>query len=395
MSENKKKRNVKTKIMLLVFCLSMLFTTTVLGKEAPVLTPNRFSGMISCEPFTYNWKSKEYNLTVEKGVQIDLLSNVRYQKKQSLKQNKSLDQLKGEKSFSVEDTTIASVSPTGILTVQAVGKTYVNVTYQGLEFRFLVVVKEATGSQNQDIVKLRLAIAKFNKDIYSKNSFTRKNRRKKLSQLSAVRTIEMQLDKNNEGNTYKNGVYKGVCVVPDYSVFEKRYLWFDEYCSSLDPTNPKGKCPFKATKASYENGKITIWLKKPITEDQLFGFKTHSLLEEENPLGWEDNRIEYSYFNGKKSKFNKAVTYISFIGDRDIDENGNINTSTVYCAKGMIKAGAKKIVMTPYIVSQGNPKKTKEVQLQPDRYRFWQKSSTHDNQVMTDLKWLKKLYFDV
>lgn len=393
MRNNKKKWNVKTNIILLVFCLSIPFLLTIRADAKETIGPHRNTGISDSEPFMYDVETKEYTLTIEKGAVIELASYIRYEEpagRYVSKLNKSIDKLKGNKEFYIEDPKIASLTQTGTLIAQNVGKTYVEVTYQEMKFRFAVSVKETGKTQNKDIIKLKAAIAKFNQSVKSKKSITRKNRRKILSQLSAVRTIEIRLDKNNEGNTYRKGVYKGVCVIPDYSAFEKRLLWFGEYCEKLDPTNPKGKCPFKATKAVYEDGKIKIWLKKPITEDQLFGFKTNSELEEDNPMWWDSDRTWCSYFTGKKSKFKKAVTYITFTRDED-DEAAK----TRYRARGIIKVGTKEIVMTPCFSKPAKPKQYEIAQLQPGTYRFWYKVPGPGPKTASYEKWLKKLCFEV
>ena len=394
-----KKRQLKQNCSLipLIICMTMLFSMTVFAKSKPELVPDRFPATGgTCSPFTYDYEEKGYTLTVEKGTQMELMPYIRYNKNKVnksakvIKPLKGLDQYKGEKKFTIEDSSVATLSESGKLTAVKEGTTMACVTYKGLSFQFTISVKEPAESDKEDVIKLRKAIALFNKGIKSQKSFTKKNRSKKLKQLSDAIQIERRLDGNDQGGTYNEGVYKGVCVVPDYNVFEQKKLLFDKYCQSIDPTYSKSKCPFQVTGVSYEDGKVTIQLKDAITEDQLFGFKAHSELEEDSPVWWND-REWYSYFSGKKSKFTQAVTYISFFKDGDPDYD-----LTFYRGRGVVKPGNDKIVMTTCLATKpGNPKKNKNVKLEPDRYRFVRVPYEGSYAVTDNRKWLKDLFFDV
>ena len=394
----RKKSNLKqSSIIPLIICMTLLFSMTVFANSKPKLLPDRSPGTGgTCAPFIYDFGEKEYTLTVEKGTQMELMPYIRYhdiQKNKSTKPTKrlkGLDQCKGEKTFSIEDPEIAALSESGKLTAVKEGTTTATVTYKDLSFTFTLVVKAQAESEIEDVIKLRKAIALFNKGIKSQKSFTRKNRNKKLKQLSEVIQIERRLNGNNHSQTYKAGAYKGVCVVPDYSVFELKKIMFCDYCQSLDPTYSKSKCPFNVKSVIYEDGKLTIQLKDIITEDQLFGFKTHSDLEEDAWVWWND-REWASYFSGKKSKFTQAITYINFFKDGDPDYN-----LTCYRGRGIVKPGNDKIVMTTCLATKpGNPKKNKNVKLEPDRYRFVRVPYEGSYAVADNMKWLKGVSFNV
>ena len=396
MRRNKSKLKLNGIIPLIIY-MTLLLSVTVFAKSKQELVPDRFPGIGgTCAPFTYDLGEKGYTLTVEKGTQMELMPYIRYNKNlknkstKVLKPLKGLDQYKGEKKFTIEDPSIAMLSDSGKLTAVKEGTTTASVTFKGLSFQFIVSVKEVTESEKEDVINLKKAIALFNKGIKSQNSITKKNRNKKLKQLSDVIQIERRLDDNDKGETYNAGVYKGVCVVPDYSVFEKNKLMFCYYCRSLDPTYSKSKCPFRVKEAFYEDGEVTILLKDIITEDQLFGFKTHSELEEDSWVWWND-REWASYFTGKKSKFTQAITYINFYKDGDPDED-----LTYYRGRGIVKPGNDKIVMTTCLATKpGNPQKNKNVKLEPDRYRFVRVPYEGSYAVADNKKWLKGVSFNV
>ncbi len=114
----------------------------------------------------------------------------------------------------------------------------------------------------------------------------------------AAKKLDSSADSGSVRSVCDGCKYNGVCVVPEYGGFVEKMEWFDAYCAQLDPTNLKGKIPFDVKSVNYDGEKIIIQLNMAITEDQVFGFKTHSWQrgEMEKKWGYE----EYKYFTKKK-----------------------------------------------------------------------------------------------
>ena len=365
MNQEKRKRKLNGSIIPLIICMTLLFSMTVFAaKKQPELTPatthlNRMGDVFS----SYDTKTHEYTMKVECGTKLQLLQHIGYRKNSNAKDVR-LDRMKGKKTFFVDDPQIVTVSSKGILTALNEGDTRVKVTYKGLTFDFKVVVVEVKESQEKGVIKLKNAVTKFNKGLKSKKSITRKNRVKKLIQLSDVFRAAKQLDGSDDSGDVRSicdgCTYKGVCVIPEYGSFIEKMEWFDAYCADLDPTNLKGKMPFDVKSVNYDGEKIIIQLSKAITEDQIFGFKTHSWQRGESEKKW--GYEEYTYFTKKIAVFDSADIYAYSLcktGDTEKD----------YFCRGTMKAGDDKIVLTPYYFNH-HGSKTRKCKLDAGSYYF-------------------------
>ncbi len=347
-----------------VICVIMMFSVTSYETNASELihastTLNRIGW-----PFSYSGQgTQELTMTIECGTRIKLTKYIGYKKNKKAKDVK-LDRVKGKKTFFVNDPSIVTISTKGIMTAVKEGETQVEVTYKGVDYGFKVVVVEVKESQEKGVKKLKKSVANFNKGIKSKKSITRKNRTEKLIQLSDVFRSVKKLDGSaglgSVGYVCDGCTYKGVCVIPDYCDFVEKMEWFDAYCAQLDPTNLKGKMPFEVKSVNYDGDKIVIQLNKAITEDQVFGFKTHSWQrgEMEKKWGYE----EYTYFTKKNAVFDSADIYAYLLckaGETEKD----------YFCRGTMKVGDDKIVLTPYYFNHHGTK-TWKCKLSAGSYYF-------------------------
>ena len=330
--------------MLSYWRIVMIFTTMIC-----IIQTQGVSARLTCELIPNSLPKEPIVLKIEKGTKINLAGYIYWEEAGLLLNDISDD------SYSVRNKNICSINKKGRLTAKNTGTTTVTVRYKRQKIKLKVKVVKKKISDNEKVKKVNAAVKKFYKGVTSADSINKDNRIKKLKQYKYANECIEELVGRGGYEKYYRGVYKDVCVTPDYYKLWKAWEKFDDYCDLVYDSSFHDHSltvPFEAERVEASEDKIVIRLKEAISDDVVFYnlFKnvmtSCSSYYNDSSFQPEEEKHPSQFFTISSVDINEETPAQYVIGP--IVRADGKDTGEYYLI-GTLKQGEKEIPFVPYI----------------------------------------------